>query len=422
MANEKKKIYVDARFKPMSDTLKNWQSKNPILLSGEPGVVIGLNKAGDGLVNETERIKFGDGVMPWNDLPWWKGPKGDIGQRGPAGDGLGRETEEGGEIFNAYEGEDLNKALGAGAHAEGRGTVAAKNAHAEGRNTKANGNSSHAEGNSTVANGNMGSHAEGRETLANADSSHAEGNATKANGLWAHAEGEGTQANGNAAHSEGYHTVAETYYAHAEGLYSNAKARASHAEGCLTIAEGEFSHAEGHETQATGSTAHAEGNKTQAIGEGSHAEGLWSVAFGKGSHAEGNGGRIPPVFTADSTFEEIKNEWNKAQFSLAFGESSHIEGLCNLALGDSAHVAGRFNIGEGKDTFVQGTRLIARQQYQVVFGKYNDNKEDTVFEIGNGTAENARSNIFEVYKDGSFSIGGVKFTPEQLARLLEYTN
>lgn len=94
MANEKGKIYADARFKPKSDTLKNWQTKNPVLLSGEPGVVIGLKEAGDGLVNETERIKFGDGVTPWNDLPWWKGPKGDTGERGEKGD-TGERGEQG---------------------------------------------------------------------------------------------------------------------------------------------------------------------------------------------------------------------------------------------------------------------------------------------------------------------------------------
>lgn len=33
-------------------------------------------------------------------------------------------------------------------------------------------------------------------------------------------------------------------------------------------------------------------------------------------------------------------------------------------------------------------------------GKYNNNKETTLLEIGNGTSDTARSNAFEVYKDG----------------------
>lgn len=72
------KIKADARFKARSDYAANWESVNPILLSGEPGVVI------DG--SETEKIKFGDGITPWNELGWWKGPKGDQGERGLQGE------------------------------------------------------------------------------------------------------------------------------------------------------------------------------------------------------------------------------------------------------------------------------------------------------------------------------------------------
>ena len=66
-------VYINAnmRFKARSDIKTNWESANPILLSGEVGVVT------DG--SETEKIKLGDGVNPWNELGYWKGPKGDKG-------------------------------------------------------------------------------------------------------------------------------------------------------------------------------------------------------------------------------------------------------------------------------------------------------------------------------------------------------
>ena len=66
-----KEVYVNAnlRFKARSDTKENWQLSNPILLAGEAGVVTNGT--------ETEKIKFGDGVTPWNELGFWKGPKGD---------------------------------------------------------------------------------------------------------------------------------------------------------------------------------------------------------------------------------------------------------------------------------------------------------------------------------------------------------
>ncbi|MBO5089449.1 MAG: hypothetical protein J6C27_00850 [Clostridia bacterium] len=65
------KILAAARFKFRSDTLTNWNEKNPILLSGEFGVVT------DG--NETDKVKIGDGVTPWNELSWWRGPQGKKG-------------------------------------------------------------------------------------------------------------------------------------------------------------------------------------------------------------------------------------------------------------------------------------------------------------------------------------------------------
>lgn len=63
MADKIVKIYGDARFLPRHDTLENWQTKNPILLEAEPSYVIDDE---DG-----KKIKFGDGVTPWNDLPYF---------------------------------------------------------------------------------------------------------------------------------------------------------------------------------------------------------------------------------------------------------------------------------------------------------------------------------------------------------------
>lgn len=62
MADKIVKIYGDARFLPRHDTLENWQRKNPILLEAEPSYII------DG--EDGKKIKFGDGVTPWNDLPY----------------------------------------------------------------------------------------------------------------------------------------------------------------------------------------------------------------------------------------------------------------------------------------------------------------------------------------------------------------
>lgn len=70
-------ILAAALFQPRRGKREEWETKNPVLRAGEPGVVI------DG--SETEKIKFGDGVTPWNQLGWWKGPKGEKGDTGAVG-------------------------------------------------------------------------------------------------------------------------------------------------------------------------------------------------------------------------------------------------------------------------------------------------------------------------------------------------
>lgn len=89
------KVFGAIRFLPRSDTYQNWESVNPVLGRGELGVVIGVDEAGwflfdDGTaLPESNRVKIGDGVHSWNDLPWWNGPagpKGDKGEKGERGE------------------------------------------------------------------------------------------------------------------------------------------------------------------------------------------------------------------------------------------------------------------------------------------------------------------------------------------------
>jgi len=79
MQKEILKLFAKMRFKFRSDTLKNWEENNPVLLEGEAGVVTGLNAVGDGLENKSQKIKFGDGIHDWNSLDWWYGSQGEGG-------------------------------------------------------------------------------------------------------------------------------------------------------------------------------------------------------------------------------------------------------------------------------------------------------------------------------------------------------
>lgn len=98
-----------------------------------------------------------------------------------------------------------------------------------------------------------------------------------ASGACAFAEGLATTASGITSHAEGQSTTASATSSHAEGQNTNASASSAHAEGSATIASGFSSHAEGYNTQASGRFSHAEGNNTVAQGQGEHAGGAFNA-------------------------------------------------------------------------------------------------------------------------------------------------
>lgn len=105
---------------------------------------------------------------------------------------------------------------------------------------------------------------------------------------------------------------------------------------------------------------------SKAQGNYSHAEGQTCLAIGSGSHAEGNR-------------------------TIASGSYSHAEGDHTEASGSSSHAGGYFTK--------------ANKAYQTAIGKYNQNVYNALLEIGNGTADDARSNAFVVYSNGRAELG-----------------
>lgn len=119
-------------------------------------------------------------------------------------------------------------------------------------------------------------------------------------------------------------------------------------------ANGDYSVAMGHGCVASGEAAQAFGLST-AGGNYSHAEGNASAAGGNHSHAEGYATR-------------------------ANGESSHAEGAGTKASSANQHVSGKYNIEDNADTYAEI--------------------------IGNGTADNARSNARTLDWNGNETIAG----------------
>lgn len=135
----------------------------------------------------------------------------------------------------------------------------------------------------------------------------------------------------------------------------------STAEGYNTTASGNYSHAEGYSPTASDDCSHAEGYNPTASGKWTHAEGNRTTASGNGSHAEG---------------------YN----TTASGQFSHAEGFKTTASGNYSHAGGK--------------STNALHDNEVAYGKYNESKVDTVFSVGDGTADDARHNAFEITTSG----------------------
>ena len=112
------------------------------------------------------------------------------------------------------------------------------------------------------------------------------------------------------------------------------------------------------ENQATGECSHAEGYHTEASSTRSHAEGDYSKAGGFAAHAQ----------------NECTHAW---------GYFSHTEGVHTVAWGKSQHAQGEWNIPDETNN--------------------GDTKKRGKFAhiVGNGTAEDARSNAHTLDWEGN---------------------
>lgn len=164
---------------------------------------------------------------------------------------------------------------------------------------------------------------------------------------------------------------------------SNAVSGSGVAEGSFAAVIGDFAHAEGAGI-AMGDYSHAEGYQTAASTR-AHSEGVLSEANGTGSHAEG---------------------YN----TYARGDYSHTEGTNTYAVGDYSHAQGNGSKAQGDNSNAMGVGAYARNEGETAVGKYNSSvttsNKKSLFSVGNGTADNARSNAFAVYEDGFMSNGG----------------
>jgi hypothetical protein len=244
-----------------------------------------------------------------------------------------------------------------------------------GYNNIAKGNYSTAMGNGTSASG-TNSTAIGITTKASGISSTSIGNTTMANGAYSTAMGDFTQASGYASTAMGSSSIAIGNYSTAIGNVTNASGYSSTAMGSSSIASGSYSIAMGSSTTASGYGSTAMGNTTKASGYISTAIGLSTTASGDYSTALGNN---------------------------------------TIASGANSAAMGQITSASGTNSTAMGYSTKSKSYGGLSIGLYNDstnaanatnlNALNRIFEIGNGTANNVRSNALTVLQNGKIGIG-----------------
>jgi hypothetical protein len=293
-----------------------------------------------------------------------------------------------------------------------------------------------ADGNISVALGignkafNLGSIAIGNSSESSADygiaigsySAKAAGFGSTAIGFSAESSGQYSFAGGGGK-SIGYSSTAFGGGAEAQGDYTFAVGRESKAIGEFSVAMGGYSESQGNYSVAIGNYTKAVGLNAMTVGSSTEANGDFSLAFGQSSIASQRSGIASGYQAISDGLSAISMGWETqalGHYSIAYGYQSKAAHDYAIAMGEKAQASGASSIGIGYNIKAKGSYSTAFGYYTTakalgsfVIGQYNDTtgteylwiNTDPVFVIGNGTADNARSNAFTVLRNGFTAIG-----------------
>lgn len=169
-----------------------------------------------------------------------------------------------------------------------------------------------------------------------------------------------------------------------------------------STATGNYSFAFGNVASATATGAIALGNCT--------ASGQIAIAIGnKASGAnKTNSSGTGAIAIGTSTFASNS-------YSISIGYNCTASGICSLAVGAQAQATSQYATSIGiassasaNNSLAFGYVTKASSQYQTVMGKFNveDDQDTYAFILGNGTADNARSNALTIDWSGNQALAG----------------
>ena len=155
--------------------------------------------------------------------------------------------------------------------------------------------------------------------------------------------------------------------------------------------------------------------KNQAKYATSYIPGIYSVTMGLDNVAQGS-----YAVAIGETTEAIGHySYAEGSETYARGDGSHAEGKFSEAQGNYSHAGGHYSEANGNYSFAHGDHTKATAEYQAVFGKYNQADEEAMFIIGNGTSDEARSNLMVVGDDyariGNQDQSSITISPDEIS-------
>jgi len=223
----------------------------------------------------------------------------------------------------------------------------------------------------------------------------------------------------------GQYSVAMGYGSTASGSYSMAWGNSNLAVGTLSTATGEFTQATGTAATSLGSYTIASGYYSLATGTNTTASGYRSTAMGNTSIASGSGAIAMgdhALAAADLAFAVGYYATASGSASTAIGNSPTASGTASTAIGNivtasgnNATAIGYLVAASANNSIGLGSYLKSKSYAGFIAGIYNDtanaasstaiNNLNRIFQVGNGTADNARSNAMTILHSGNTGIG-----------------
>ena len=182
-----------------------------------------------------------------------------------------------------------------------------------------------------------------------------------------------------------------------------------------SVANGNYSLAFGNSASATANLAIAFGS-ANATGECSLAGGIQWAQRNYPSIASGNyaiSWGLSSVAAGNSSVAFGQGTTASSSYSVAMGNQSIANGGASLAIGQYAQADGHMSVALGNNTIAAGRAAVAIGQYNIedtsstaTYSSYGSGARKYLFTVGNGTANDARSNAMTVDWDGNAAIAG----------------